>query len=241
MATTTQISTFINKIAPLAIEQAKKHGNKIFPSVCIAQACHETGYGTSAKMVQTNGVFGIKVGSSAYHFGTAWKGASYNTKTKEYYNGSTSPTVIRDNFRAYDSLMDSVEDYYDMLCTCKRYQPALNRKTPQECIEAIVAGGYATGPNYAKAIIQIIKTYGLEIYDGKDVGVNPYKLTENMLKRGDRGESVKWLQYSLNCQGYYLTCDGIFGKLTENAVKDFKEKQGLNLIVDSLTIEKLQK
>lgn len=229
MASATQISTFINKIAPIAVAQAKKHKNQIYASVCIGQACQETGFGTSAKMVKTNGLFGIKVGKSAYHFGTAWKGASYNTKTKEYYNGSSSPTVIRDNFRAYSTTEDSVEDYYDMLCTCKRYKPALNKSTPKECIEAIVSGGYATGPDYAKAIVQIIKTYGLEKYDGKEVKPeNPYKLRVSLLKVGSKGESVKWLQYELNRHGANLTVDGLFGKKTELAVVLYQKDHGLS-------------
>ena len=168
-----QQEAFLQKIIPIAQEQARKHANQIFASVCIAQACHESGWGTSPKMVKANAVFGIKVGKAAYHFGTAWKGASYNTKTKEYYNGSLSPTVITDNFRAYDSLADSVEDYFDMLCHCQRYKAALNRKTPAECIYAIVAGGYATGPDYAKHIMSIINSHNLTQYDSGSASVKP--------------------------------------------------------------------
>lgn len=36
------------------------------------------------------------------------------------------------------------------------------------------------------------------------------------LKLGSKGDSVKWLQKALN-----LTADGIFGKGTETAVKQF--------------------
>lgn len=165
-ATKKQINDFINKLAPIAQEQAKKHGNKIYASVCIAQACQETGYGTSSKMVNANALFGIKVGKSAYKFGTAWKGKAYKTGTTEYYDGK-NPTKIVDWFRAYDSIEDSVEDYFDMLCTCKRYQPALNKPTPETCIRAIVAGGYATGPAYADHIMAVINKYDLTKYDGK--------------------------------------------------------------------------
>ena len=164
-ASATQVATFIDMIAPLAIEQAKKHNNQLFPSVTIAQAGHETGWGTSQLMMRYNAPYGFKVGNSAYHFGTAWKGASYNAKTTEYYGGSLSPTVIRDNFRAYDSLMDATEDYMDLLCHASRYKGALNRKTPEESIAAIVAGGYATGPSYSNKIIEIIRTHNLKKYD----------------------------------------------------------------------------
>lgn len=241
-ASATTIANFIARLAPICVEQAKKHGNKLFASVAIAQAAHESGFGTSAKMVQTNGLYGIKVGASAWHFGSAWKGASYNTKTKEYYNGSSTPTTIRDNFRAYDSIEDATEDYMDMLCKASRYKNALNRNTPKESIEAIVAGGYATGPSYAKKIMEIINTYGLEIYDGKEIIKNPYKRYSTIMKRGSAGESVKWLQWWLNRYGYGLTEDGMFGKKTEAAVEDFQVKHNLTAdkIVGKYTIYALE-
>lgn len=163
MATKAQQQTFIQMIAPIAQAQAKRHGNKVFPSVCIAQAIHESGWGTAPKMVKANALFGIKVGSGV-KFGTAWKGKGYKTGTTEYYDGRTA-TRITDYFRAYDSVTDSVEDYFDMLCTCKRYQGALNRQNPTECIKGIIAGGYATGPNYVAAIVDLIKRYNLAWYD----------------------------------------------------------------------------
>lgn len=163
MATKAQQAAFVSMIAPIAQEQAKKHDNKIFTSVCIAQAIHESGWGTAAKMVKANALFGIKVGSGV-KFGTAWKGAAYKTGTTEYYDGKTA-TRITDFFRKYDTVADSVEDYMDMLCTAKRYQKALNRSNPSECINGIVSGGYATGPAYAQSIISLIKKYNLSWYD----------------------------------------------------------------------------
>lgn len=164
MATKSQIANFIETITPMAIRQCKAHGDKIFVSVCIAQACHESGYGTSKKMADANAVFGFKVGKSAYMFGSAWKGKAYKTGTTEYYDGKTA-TKITDWFRAYDSLEDSVCDYLDLLCGASRYRNALHQSSPEACINAIVKGGYATGPDYAKHIMSIIRTYHLDKYD----------------------------------------------------------------------------
>lgn len=151
-------------IAPIAIRQSAKHGNALFPSVTIAQAAHESGWGTSTKMVKANALYGIKVGKSAWKFGTAWKGAAYRTGTTEYYDGKTATKIV-DYFRAYSTVEDATEDYMDMLCHCTRYKNALNRKTPQESIAAIVSGGYATGPNYTSAIMKIINNCNLTVYD----------------------------------------------------------------------------
>lgn len=194
-----QADNFINVIGEIAQTQAEKHNNRIFPSVCIAQACLESGYGTSIKMVKANAVFGIKVGKAAYKFGEAWKGAGYNTKTKEVYSGVTQ--VITDYFRAYNSISDSVEDYFDMLCHCKRYKAALNQISPKACITAIKNGGYATDPDYISKIMNIINTHNLTKYD-KGKAVIPeeetfsigktYTLTANMyIRQEPYGEKVK--------------------------------------------------
>lgn len=155
---------FINMVAPIAVAQAAKHGGALFPSVTIAQAAHESGWGTSAKMVKANALYGVKVGKSAYKFGTAWKGAAYKTGTTEYYDGKTATKIV-DWFRAYNNITDATEDYMDMLCHCQRYKKTLNRKTPLESITAIAAGGYATGPEYAAHVMAIINNCNLQAYD----------------------------------------------------------------------------
>lgn len=164
MATKSQQEKFLNTMIPIARRQALKHGNKIYPSVCLAQACHESGWGTSAKMIKANAVFGVKVGKSAYKFGTAWKGKAYKTGTTEYYDGKTATKIV-DWFRAYDSLEDSTEDYMDLLCTASRYKGALNQNSPKKCIEGIVNGGYATGPEYVQHIMKTINSHNLTRFD----------------------------------------------------------------------------
>lgn len=240
MASATQVATFISMIAPIAQEQAKKHDNKIFPSICIAQACCESAFGTSKKMIDAKAVFGFKVGKSAWKFGTAWKGAAYKTGTTEYYDGKTASKIV-DYFRAYDSISDSVEDYMDLLCTAKRYAGALNRKTPAECIQGIKDGGYATSPTYVSTIMGIVNKYYLTQYDPEVPGrvtakapknFNPYKVPTHTLKQGSVGNEVKWLQLELSNRGYHLDIDGIFGPVTSEMVKQYQKKQGL--VVDGI-------
>ena len=163
MATRSEVRAFITKIAPIVVNVCNKKSKKILPSVCIAQACCESAYGTSTKMIKANAVFGIKVGSKK-KYGTAWKGKAYNTKTKECYDG-TNMVSIKDYFRAYDSIEDSVEDYYDMIGGLSRYKKAIGELDPKTCITAIKEAGYATDPNYVNTIMSIIKSNGLTAYD----------------------------------------------------------------------------
>ena len=54
-------------------------------------------------------------------------------------------------------------------------------------------------------------------------GTNPYKQPTTNLKKGSKGEGVKWLQWELNEAGYMIDIDGIFGQDTFNAVKKFQK------------------
>lgn len=231
MATKAQANAFINLIAPLSVAEYNK-GKKILPSVCIAQGCCESAYGTQPKMKNANAVFGIKVGKSKVKFGQAWKGKFYDTKTKECYDGSTYVT-ISDKFRAYDSIQDSVTDYYDMLISCSRYKAAVGAPDYKATITAIKKGGYATSPTYINTICSIIKTYNLTKYDAM-VGVKTV-INYPTLKKGSKGDYVKELQTKLVEHGYLGSAkevDGKFGPKTLEAVKAFQAEH--NLVVDGI-------
>lgn len=51
----------------------------------------------------------------------------------------------------------------------------------------------------------------------------------SILRRGDTGLAVKVLQKLLNTYGYKLKVDGIFGEITEAAVKAFQKKYALTV------------
>lgn len=162
-ATPDQVKKFIEMVAPYAQNEYRK-GKKILPSVCIAQACCESSYGTTEKMKNANAMLGVKVGKSKVHFGTAWHDKAYNTVTHECYDGKTYEK-INDFFRAYDSVEDCITDYYDMMLSCKRYRAAVGEGNYIRAITAIRAGGYATSPTYITTITSIIKKNDLTKYD----------------------------------------------------------------------------
>jgi len=169
---------FIPTVAPIIQKVNSERGNPLFNSVVIAQAILETGFGSSELMMTGHALFGIKATKS-------WKGKVYNANTKECYDG-ISMTTVQASFRAYWSIEDSVNDYFDLITKNKRYEKALNCLSAHECITAIKEGGYATDPNYIEKIITLIKTHNLTQYDVVE-NVDNYvnNLTIYTVQKGD--------------------------------------------------------
>lgn len=151
-------------------------GTGLLPSVVIAQAALETGWGDSVKRAANN-LFGIK--------GTNWNGKVISLNTTEYVGGvkksfagtgktySSYNLAIADGanrytiFRAYDSVRESVKDHNKLITTSSRYKPVLAETTAEGQAEALQSCGYATAPNYANTLINIIRQYDLAEYDKK--------------------------------------------------------------------------
>lgn len=120
-------------------------------------------------------------------------GKVYNAKTNEVLDGKVYN--ITACFRAYNSLDESIQDYFNLICTASRYRKALTANTPKECIQAIKDGGYATDPNYVDKIMNLINSYNLTKYD-KEINLvetekykvgNNYTLQDNMFVRTGAG------------------------------------------------------
>lgn len=166
MATSAQVTAFFKDMGKLCVVETKARiaSNRgfVLPSVAMAQAALETGYGTSGLMTKANAYFGIKAGSS-------WTGKVYSSATGEVYNGVS--VVITATFRAYDTKAASVTDYYDLIVGSSRYANAVSTVdrilTPYNTIYAIWDSGYATDPEYVSKIMTIINNYNLTTWDGK--------------------------------------------------------------------------
>jgi len=217
MATSTQINNFINEIAPYAQEAYKTLG-KVLPSVCIGMACIESAYGTSKIMRNHNAYFGQKVGSGK----TAtkyWSGKFFTSKTSEEYTVG-SHTIIKAAFRAYDSMKQSVFNYYELLNTnlYARVKAGVDYRIQMQQIKAC---GYMTSSTEVNSVINLIQKYNLTRFDGNTV-------SRPVLKKGSKGEAVKQLQEFLNSKGYPCgTADGIFGNKTQNAVIEWQKDHQL--------------
>lgn len=169
---------FIPTIAPIVQKVNKERGNPLYSSVVIAQAILETGFGSSDLMMKANALFGIKATKT-------WKGKIYNADTKECYDG-ISMTTVKASFRAYESIEDSINDYFDLITKNKRYEKAVHTLSAHECITAIREGGYATDPKYIEKVITLIKNNNLTQYDNvESVDMNVNNLTIYTVVKGD--------------------------------------------------------
>lgn len=170
--------SFIPKLVPIVQKVNSERSYPLFNSVVIAQAILETGWGTSELMMKANAIFGIKATKT-------WKGKVYNSKTKECYDGKNLETVSG-CFRAYESLEDSINDYFNLILNSKRYEKAVNSISAFECIKAIKEGGYATDPKYVDKIMDIIKSNNLTTYDNvKTVDSDVNNFTLYTVQKGD--------------------------------------------------------
>lgn len=147
---------FIAKFGPMMVSATK--GTGVFPSVGIAQAALETGWGKSYA-ANANNAFGIKATGKPTPY---WDG-SYVVATG--WEEGQAPTSMK--WRKYKSVEDSVKDYVYLLTHNERYAEALKAKTPEEQIKATWEAGYATAANYVETIIKIINQHGLKQLDKK--------------------------------------------------------------------------
>lgn len=136
-------------------------GSGLFPSVKLAQAALESGWG---KYTAGNNMFGIKASGDHSPY---WHGDYVSSRTSEYVNGAY--TGITGKFRKYATIGDSIKDHTYFLEQNKRYANAgvFSAQTPEEQARALQRAGYATDPSYAGKLISIINQYNLREYDKK--------------------------------------------------------------------------
>ena len=142
---------FVNHILPHAVKAAKELG--VSPLVLVSQAALETGWGKAVTRHQDGSssfnLFNIKADSR-------WDGNKVTKSTLEYDNGIAKHEKA--SFRSYDSYADSFNDYVDFLRTNTRYGNVLHHKGNDHLfIKDLHKAGYATDPDYADKVLNILK------------------------------------------------------------------------------------
>lgn len=143
---------FIEAITPYAKSVAKELNTDY--RFIIAQAALETGWGKHVIRDRYGNhsfnLFNIKADSR-------WSGHHVNVSTIEYEKGVAVKESA--NFRRYDSIAESFNDYQQFLQQ-PRYQQALaDSDDGQDFIQHLHQAGYATDPHYADKISRIVNQY----------------------------------------------------------------------------------
>ncbi len=146
-------NAFLDKYGPGAVRSMQTTG--VPASVTLAQAILESGWGRSGLTRKAFNFFGIK--------GTGPAG-SLTVRTREVVNGRS--IYINAAFKAYHNAAESFIDHGKMLRRLSRYAPCFRyRNDPAQFCRELQKAGYATDPNYASMLTNIIKQYGLARYD----------------------------------------------------------------------------
>jgi flagellar protein FlgJ len=147
---------FVNHVMPGIRRAAAALG--VNPLGMLAQAALETGWGQrmprTADGSSSLNIFGIKAGDE-------WTGARATADTVEFSNGVATPR--RAAFRAYGSVEESVRDFANLLKNSPRYRDAIAAGgDAQGYIRSIGSSGYATDPEYANKLNQILNSGTLQ-------------------------------------------------------------------------------
>jgi len=147
---------FVNHVMPTIRRAATALG--LNPLGLLAQAALETGWGQrmprNADGSQSLNLFGLKAGDE-------WKGTRATADTIEFSNGVA--TQRRTAFRAYGSIEESVSDFANLLKNSPRYRDAVAAGgDTQAYVENIGKSGYATDPEYANKLNQILNSGTLQ-------------------------------------------------------------------------------
>lgn len=139
---------FVSALYEDAHAAAEKIG--VPAEMLLAQSALETGWGkkivSDTRGNLSHNMFGIKADSS-------WQGTTSAAASLEYENGVATRCV--EKFRHYDSFRESFHDYVDFLQNNPRYESAL-RADADSYIEELQKAGYATDPNYAEKVRDVM-------------------------------------------------------------------------------------
>ena len=120
-----------------------------YPEIVASQAAAESRYGASKIAQEANNLFGIKLREGE-------TGEAREFMTKEDYGQGQVPEKA--NFRVFNSVDESVQGYNTFIKD-KKYNEALQAKTPLEYLQKIKDAGYATDQSYVKTVGDVYQQY----------------------------------------------------------------------------------
>lgn len=163
-----QILDYIDRYKAIAVQEMIEY--RIPASITMAQGIIESGAGNSQLAKESNNHFGIKC-----H--TDWKGE------RVYHDDDEKGEC----FRKYDDVSESYRDHSVFLATKPRYA-SLFELEPDDYkawAKGLKAAGYATNPQYADMLINMIEEYKLYALDNMTLADVKKAVKENDVHKKD--------------------------------------------------------
>ncbi|WP_347981054.1 LysM peptidoglycan-binding domain-containing protein [Limosilactobacillus portuensis] len=182
---------FIQSVAQGAIDGWNQY--RVLPSITVAQAILESGWGQSSLSTSAHNLFGIK---------GSYNGHSVVMRTREVYGGRS--VYVNANFRAYANNSESVTDHGRFLNVNSRYRNLLGDTNYVSVANKLRQDGYATDPSYANSLINLVRTYNLTQLDSVAFSG---KVVTNKNNNGDNS-SYNSGSSSVSNTGYYTVQSG---------------------------------
>ena len=153
---------FIGYIGQIASRDWQARGICL-PSVVVAQAILESGWGLSELATKANALFGIKK--------NGWTGETYTKAAAEQRPDGSYYLVNDTEWRAYEDWEQSIVDHNDYLATREkakgvlRYKDIIGNSDYKAVCQLLKDCGYATSLDYPQKLISLIETYELTKFD----------------------------------------------------------------------------
>ena len=168
---------FIESVAKGAIEGWNEYG--VLPSITVAQAILESGWGSSTLSTQAHNLFGIK---------GSYNGNYVTMSTREVINGQS--VYVNAAFRAYANNSESVEDHGNFLYSNSRYSNLLGDTSYTDVAQKLSQDDYATDPYFSSSLISLVKTYALTQLDSIAIANTPVITNKSNYTQTNNGAST---------------------------------------------------
>lgn len=162
---------FIESISLNCIDSCNRWG--LYPSICIAQLCLESKFGTSELAINANNIAGKKWNEGRFE--------PYNKMTKEYLNCTLEEALTQGftpvnigarlyekplPFNKYESWAECIEHYCENIVKSKWYKRAMDVVNDYDLFLDTLSSIYAPNhPTYANDVRRVIIEYNLSRFD----------------------------------------------------------------------------
>jgi flagellar rod assembly protein/muramidase FlgJ len=145
---------FVRLLTPSALAAMETFA--VPASFTIAQGALESGWGKSRLAIDGRNLFGVKADAS-------WTGDIITMYTREFINGTY--VMVEAKWRKYPNLQTCLDDHAKFFHNNSRYKDCFQFKDGKRFAKAVADAKYATDPDYANKLIDIIQSRRLDLLD----------------------------------------------------------------------------